>query len=132
MPIWAIFMRKAANDPNCGIDTKLTFVKPESMTNDIFIDYAGGTNAIPSGESEGDGTGGSKSDAYDVPKNIKMDDIGAESDTKLEDTKTIPPIAPVDKDKKKTGDKPAGTIPASLVPQKPKASMPPKKKPGEQ
>ena len=132
MPIWAIFMRKAANDPNCGIDTKLTFVKPESMTNDIFIDYAGGTNAIPSGESEGDGIGGSKSDAYDVPKNIRIEDIGAESDTKLEDTKTVPPIVPADKDKKKTGDKPAATLPAAPPATKGKAVMPPKKKPGEQ
>ena len=132
MPIWAIFMRKAANDPNCGIDTKLTFVKPESMTNDIFIDYAGGTNAIPSGESEGDGIGGSKSDAYDVPKNIRIEDIGAESDTKLEDTKSVPPIVPADKDKKKTGDKPAATLPAAPPATKGKAVMPPKKKPGEQ
>jgi len=55
MPIWAYFMRKAAADPACGIDTKMTFNRPEDINTDIQIDYTNGNVPIMSGESE---TGG--------------------------------------------------------------------------
>ena len=72
--------------------------------------------------------GTSKSGDYEVPVNIKAEDIGPESDTKLDASKT--PLAnpkPGDKDTKKPGDKPA----ALPTDKKPKGVMPaPVKKQG--
>jgi penicillin-binding protein 1A len=125
MPIWAYFMNKAAADPNCGIDTKLTFAKPEEMVNDIHIDFTNGNIPISNGENEELGTG-SEGD-YSVPKK-NTEEIAAESDTKIEDTKTIPPIKTADnKDPKKQPEK-SPAIPTNAPP---KGVMPaPKKKPG--
>ncbi len=121
MPIWAYFMKKAAADANSGIDTKLTFVKPESMTNDPVIDWTNGNLQVPSGENE-DGGNGSSQD-YEVPKGIKVEDlgIGPESEYSVEKPKKVPAT---DKDKKPT-EKPV-TPPATI----PKATLPPPKKPG--
>lgn len=119
MPIWAYFMNKAAADPNCGLDTKLSFVKPEAMP-DIFIDP---NSAVPIQDGESaDGTGTSSD--YSV-KDIKAEDIGGESDIK-------PPVDSKNKDTKKTNDKPPATVPPTLPPvKKPGAQMPPPdKKPG--
>ena len=116
MPIWAYFMRKAAADANSGIDTKLTFVKPESMTNDPVIDWTNGNLQVPSGENEEGGTGTSQD--YEVPKGIKVEDlgIGPESEYSVEKPKKVPPV---DKDKKPT-EKPL--VPPAI---KPKGVMPP-------
>ncbi len=122
MPIWAYFMKKAAADPNSGIDTKLTFAKPELMKEDIDIRNIDGSNTIPSGESEDGTTGTSKE--YDVPKGIKLEDlgIGAESDVKIDEPKnTTAPKTGDKKDPKKTPEKPPANIPEK------KAVMPPKK-----
>lgn len=125
MPIWAYFMGKAAEDPNCGIDTKLTFVKPEGM-NDINIDYTNGGVPVLGGEAEDMGTGSSKD--YEVPQNIKVEDIAPES--QLEDDKTIikPPVVtkPADNTKDKEQKKiPEQKTPATTPPGKGKAVMPP-------
>lgn len=116
MPIWAYFFNKAAADPNCGIDTKLSFIKPDVMSNDIFIDYMNGTNPVLGGEGEDMGTGSSED--YEVPANIKPEEMGAESQYIIEDNKK-PTI-------------PAGSnLPNSKPADKPKAIMPPPiKKPG--
>jgi penicillin-binding protein 1A len=117
MPIWAYFMNKAAADPNCGIDTKLTFVKPDVMPSDIQIDF---NNAAPILDGEGEGMGTGKVGDYDAPSSITSDDIGAESQT--------PPPPPVQDNKKipKTQDRQPVT-PAILPPPtnapKPKATM---------
>ena len=124
MPIWAYFMKSVAADPYCGLDTKLTFVKPESMANDIQINFNEAV-PIPTGEDEEMGT--SKSGDYEVPVNIKAEDIGPESDTKLDAAKTpLTNPKPGDKDTKKPGDKPA-TLPSD---KKPKGVMPALKKQG--
>jgi len=126
MPIWAYFFAKAAADPNCGIDVNQTFVKPETMPNDILIDYINGT-AAPLG-AEGEDQGNGTVTDYSVPKDIKPEDIKAESDP-LEDTKktTIKPIDNKDKTVPKPLDgKPAITPPAVIKPvDKGKAVMPP-------
>lgn len=116
MPIWAYFFNKAAADPNCGIDTKLSFIKPEVMSNDIIIDYINGTNPILGGEGEDMGTG--TSEDYEIPKNIKPEDLGAESDIIIENKKpATPPAIPGNNTNKPT--------------EKPKAVLPPPiKKPG--
>ncbi|WP_439505910.1 transglycosylase domain-containing protein [Sediminibacterium sp.] len=116
MPIWAYFFNKAAADPNCGIDTKLSFVKPEVMSNDIIIDYINGTNPILGGEGEDMGTG--TSEDYELSKNIKPEELGAESDIIIENKKpSTPPASPAN-----NTPKPA---------EKPKAILPPPvKKPG--
>jgi penicillin-binding protein 1A len=120
MPIWAYFFDKAASDPNCGIDTKLTFVKPDVMSNDINIDYINGTAPVLGGEGEDMGTGTSSD--YEIPKDIKPEEMGAESQIILEN-----PKKPADtKDNKKPGT-PANT-PAAKPADKPKTVMP--KKPG--
>jgi len=129
MPIWAYFFDKAAADANCGIDTKLAFIKPEIMSNDINIDFINGTKAVLGGEGEDLGTG--TSNDYEVPKDIKAEEIGAESETILETDKK--PIDP--KDTKKPATIPLTTpiikpvIKPVIKPgEKPKAEMP--KKPG--
>lgn len=115
MPIWAIFMGKAAADPNCGLDTKLTFVKPENMA-EINIDE---NSAVPVLDGEGDGTG--TESQYELPKNITAEDIGGESE--------IPAT------QKKPADKPKTNIPPTQPQQQPppvlkKESLMPPKKPG--
>ncbi|MBA4260378.1 MAG: peptidoglycan glycosyltransferase, partial [Chitinophaga sp.] len=116
MPIWAYFFNKAAADPKCGIDLSLGFVKPEVMSNDIIIDYINGTNPILGGEGEDMGTG--TSEDYELSKNIKPEELGAESDLIIDNKKTtIPPASPAN-----NTPKPA---------EKPKAILPPPvKKPG--
>lgn len=117
MPIWAYFMAKAAADPNCGIDTKLSFVKPESMP-EIIIDESSG---VPIGDGEttlGNGKGGD----YSVPKDIKPEDIGGESEKPEQDKKlpVAPPVRPLPVIPGPKKDSPKG-----------KAVMPPlQKKPG--
>ncbi len=121
MPIWAYFFDKAANDPNCGIDTKLAFVKPEIMSNDINIDYINGTTPVLGGEGEDMGTGTSTD--YEIPKDIKPEEIGGESEIILEVPKKITET----KDPKKPGALPV-TAPVNKPADKPKTVMP--KKPG--
>jgi penicillin-binding protein 1A len=100
MPIWAYFYAKAAADPNCGLDPSQTFVKPEVMSNDIILDYINGTSPKMGGEVEDQGNG--TINDYEVPKNIKPEEIKPESDLNLDATKKsqlkqtdlIPPTAP--------------------------------------
>jgi penicillin-binding protein 1A len=73
MPIWAYFMKEAAADPSLGIDTRLSFVKPDAMGSDIEIDWINGNVPILGGEGDDMGTGNSGD--YEVPKDIKLDDI---------------------------------------------------------
>jgi penicillin-binding protein 1A len=132
MPIWAYFFAKASADPNCGLDASQTFVKPEVMTNDIIIDYINGTTAPLGAEGEDQGNG--TVNDYEIPKDIKPEDIKAESDP-LEAGKTgVPkPLETKDKQPAKLPDnKPIVTPPPVLKPgEKPKATMPaPIKKPG--
>ena len=122
MPIWAYFMNKVAADPNCGIDTKLTFVKPDVMTNDITIDYINGHVPVLGGEGEDLGTGSAKD--YEVPKSITPEDIGHESDVILEDPKkTAAPKPKGNKDSSgKKGEKllvPPANTPKHTMPKKP-------------
>ncbi|NCI46884.1 penicillin-binding protein [Sediminibacterium sp. WSJ-3] len=73
MPIWAYFMKKATADQTLGIDTKLSFVKPDGLLNDIDINAIDANIPILNGEGEGMGTGTEKD--YEVPKDIRIDDI---------------------------------------------------------
>jgi penicillin-binding protein 1A len=113
MPIWAYFMRKAANDPACGLDTKITFTKPEDINTDIQIDYTNGNVPIMSGE--GENGGGTTETGYDVGNN---EVIGAESDTSLlgNRPKATPP--PAEQPPAKPGDNrpPANLPPKTQVP----------------
>ncbi len=123
MPIWAYFFDKAASDPNCGIDTKLTFTKPEVMSTDINIDYINGTTPALGGEGEDMGAGTSTD--YEIPKDIKPEEIGSESQYIIEENPK--PAEP------KENKKPVNTTAPALLPknkptEKPKAVMP--KKPG--
>ncbi|OYZ00038.1 MAG: peptidoglycan glycosyltransferase [Sphingobacteriia bacterium 28-36-52] len=116
MPIWAYFFNKAIADPNCGIDTKMSFIKPEVMSNDIIIDYINGTNPILGGEGEDMGTG--TSEDYEIPKNIKPEELGAESDIIIENKKPATPPAIPGNNTNKPAEKPKAVLP------------PPIKKPG--
>jgi penicillin-binding protein 1A len=134
MPIWGYFMNKAGNDKTLGLDTKVGFSKPENMP-DLNIDYTNGGVPISGGEGPDLGTGTSQD--YEVPKNIKVEDIIPDSQ-QPEDDKDKPatkPAKPADtkdtKDSKKPVEKPQ-TTPATVPPKKePKAVLPPPvKKPG--
>lgn len=123
MPIWAYFFAKAAADPNCGIDASQTFVKPEVMTNDIIIDYINGTTAPLGAEAEDQGNG--TVNDYEIPKDIKPEDIKAESDP-LENNKTgiLKTTDPKDKIPGKLPDSKQATKPVLKPGEKPKAVMP--------
>ncbi|MEN9299751.1 MAG: hypothetical protein RLZZ429_2064 [Bacteroidota bacterium] len=112
MPIWAYFFAKAAADPNCGIDKSATFVKPDIMSNDIVIDYLNDSTPILGGEGEDVGTG--TSEDYEIPQNIKLEDIGAESDIKPATPKT-----PEKKDNKGNTPPPPAEKPKAVLPKKP-------------
>ena len=130
MPIWAYFYAKAAADPNCGLDPSQTFVKPDVMSNDIILDYINGTSPKMGGEVEDQGNG-TISD-YDVPKNIKPEEIKPESDLNIEDAKKLQLKS--DELKPQTAPKiPENKTPAptNKPAEKGKAIMPPApKKPG--
>jgi penicillin-binding protein 1A len=85
MPIWAYFYAKAAADPNCGLDPSQTFIKPDVMSNDIILDYINGTKPQLGGEAEDQGNGNSAD--YDVPKDIRPEEIKPESELDIEATK---------------------------------------------
>jgi penicillin-binding protein 1A len=117
MPIWAYFMKKAAADPSLGIDTKLSFVKPDGMLNDIDINAIDADIPILNGEGEGMGTGSEQD--YEIPKGINLEDIiPAESQpVKAPEKPKIPPV-----------NNPGKTTPPANTPvkQQPKATMPKK------
>jgi penicillin-binding protein 1A len=131
MPIWAYFFAKASADPNCGLDASQTFLKPEVMTNDIIIDYINGTTAPLGAEGEDQGNGNVND--YEIVKDIKPEDIKAESDP-LEAGKTgVPkPLETKNRQPAKLPDNKPVVNPPVLKPgEKPKATMPaPIKKPG--
>lgn len=125
LPIWGYFFGKAAADANCGIDTKLTFSKPDMVENEIMLDYLNNTAPVLGAESEDLGTG--TAEDYELPQNIKAEDIAPESQ-KATDTKpvtdpkptdpkkqtTAPPAVvtkPIDKPQDKAQDKPKAVLP---------------------
>lgn len=125
LPIWGYFFGKAAADANCGIDTKLTFSKPDMVENEIMLDYLNNTPPVLGAESEDLGTG-TEGD-YAVPLDIKAEDIAPESqkatDTKpatdpkpTDSKKQTPPqpavvTKPIDKPQDKPADKPKAVLP---------------------
>jgi penicillin-binding protein 1A len=113
-------MNKTANDPTCGIDTKLTFTKPEEINADFQIDYSNGNVPIQSGESEIGITNAET--GYDVAGTAEL--IGAESDTSLLGKK--PKNIPADGNL----PKPADNKPPATLPTPPKTTPPPPKKTG--
>lgn len=117
MPIWAYFMKKAAADPSLGIDTKLSFVKPDGMLNDIDINAIDADIPILNGEGEGMGTGSEQD--YEIPKGINLEDIIPAESQPIK-TPEKPKIPPVNNPGKNTP--PANTP----VKQQPKATMPKK------
>ena len=116
LPIWGYFFGKAAADANCGIDTKLTFSKPDMVENEIMLDYLNNTPPVLGAESEDLGTG-TEGD-YEVPLNIKAEDIAPESQ-KATDTKPVTDSKPTDPKKQspppavvtKPIDKPKAVLP---------------------
>jgi len=126
LPIWAYFYDKASADPNCGIDTKATFVKPEVMTNDINYDWMTGSTNEPSGE---DGMGNGSEDDYEIPDGTEY--IAPESQLPVDEPVIIKPKKDTGKTiPKKPIETPANTPANTNDPKKdPKAVMP-KRPPG--
>jgi len=127
LPIWGYFFGKAAADANCGIDTKLTFSKPDMIENEIMLDYLNNTPPVLGAESEDLGTG--TAEDYEVTQNIKAEDIAPESQ-KATDTKPVTDPKPTDP-KKQTPPPPAVVTKPQDKPQdkaadKPKAVLPKK------
>jgi len=122
LPIWGYFFGKAAADANCGIDTKLTFSKPDMIENEIMLDYLNNTAPVLGAESEDLGTG--TAEDYEVPQNIKAEDIAPESQ-KATDTKPASDPKPTDP-KKQTPPPAVVTKPQDKPLDKPKAVLPKK------
>jgi penicillin-binding protein 1A len=90
LPIWAYFYEKVMNDPQCGIDAKSTFAKPEGMQD---IEIPSGGMSGPSGEEDG-GNGNSGDYVPDLaPPTISGNDFeqGNPSTPKQDDKKQPPP-----------------------------------------
>ncbi|MCA6516376.1 MAG: penicillin-binding protein, partial [Chitinophagaceae bacterium] len=121
MPIWAYFMRKAAADPACGIDTKMTFNRPEDINTDIQIDYSNGNVPIMSGESE---TGGGVVETGYDAGNTEV--IGAESDTSLLGVRPKPSTSAGDQPPAKPADNKTDTKSPANLPPKPPVPAPKK------
>lgn len=120
LPIWAYFYDKSSADPNCGIDTKATFVKPEVMTNDINYDWMTGSSNEPSGE---DGMGNGSEDDYEIPETIEY--IAPESEIPQEENTKKPKKDTGKTTNKKPVETPANTPSNNNDPKKePKAVMP--------
>ncbi|CAF0881365.1 unnamed protein product [Rotaria sordida] len=109
MPIWAYFYEKVSNDPQCGIDSKSTFAKPDAATNDI----PSWDTQQPLGAEGDDGNTGKSTDYEIVPTTATPDDF-------IKPESTIPK-----QEDKKQPAKPETKSPA-VVPEKPKATMPKK------
>jgi len=125
MPIWAYFYSKVMHDSRItGIDTKASFVKPEMMKNDLIIDDSKNV-PLPGTEGEDMGNGGART--YEVPANIKPEDLRPESDVLPDNLKgdNKIPAAPTKLPPGKTPVTPPVNNPAN----RPKAEMP-KRPPG--
>jgi penicillin-binding protein 1A len=123
LPIWAYFYDKASSDPNCAIDTKAAFIKPEVMSNDINYDWM--NNAPPDLGAEGEDVGNGNEEDYQVPSNIVPEDIAPESQLPVNGDGTIPPIKRPKKDSTKTDNRSPLGPPAD--PKKPPKAIMPKK-----
>ena len=120
LPIWGYFFGKAAADANCGIDTKLTFSKPDMVENEIMLDYLNNTAPVLGAESEEMGTGAAGD--YEIPIDIKAEDIAPESQKPTDPKKQTTPqpavvTKPIDKPQDKPQDKP-GDKPKAVLPKK--------------
>ncbi len=136
MPIWAYFYEKVLQDHNLdGIDPNSTFVKPESMGNDMIEDaFKSMNNTLPAAAPEGeDGAANSSDYSIDIPKDIKPStDISAESDfpksteTKPATTKPIDPKKVADPKNPAVHDPKSKPLPTSPpAGNKPPAHLPP-------
>jgi penicillin-binding protein 1A len=107
LPIWGYFYEKASNDPNCGLDTRSTFAKPENMAVDPDMGWTPAADLPATDVEEGAGN----SDQYE----IEGSDLG---DKPIEQPATPAP-----------GKQPANPQkqPATIPQQKPKAQKPPEK-----
>lgn len=142
LPIWAYFYEKVQHDKNIiGLDPNATFVKPDVMPNDISFDQLNGIAPALGAEGEDIGNGTSKD--YEVPRDIKPEDIAPESqlvkpdgdklvqkpaDNKpiIKPSTTPPAKLPDSKNQTQPAVKPPVVAPST---QQPKAVMP--KKPGK-
>jgi penicillin-binding protein 1A len=131
LPIWAYFYDKSSSDPNCGIDTKAAFIKPEIMKNDINYDWMNGNTSDSSGEAEGMGNGNETD--YQLPTSTGNDYIGPESQLPTNDGSNPPNSTDkrTKKDSSKSDSKTPVGVPTNNNPipdpkKNPKAVMPKK------
>jgi penicillin-binding protein 1A len=135
LPIWAYFYEKVQHDKNIvGIDPQATFIKPDLLPNDISFDQFNGTT--PALGAEGEDVGNGSSNDYEVPGDIKPEDIAPESQIITPPTDKIVPrtldtkpiIKPTTLPPAKLPDAKIQTQPANkppAIPQvQPKAVMP--------
>jgi penicillin-binding protein 1A len=129
MPIWAYFYEKVLQDSKlAGIDPNAGFVKPEVMKNDISFDQLNGIT--PSLGAEGEDVGNGTSKDYEVPANIKPEDIAPESQIGTKDNsqynnpankpaqQTPPPVKLPDS-KNQPANLPQQQQPKAVMPKKP-------------
>jgi penicillin-binding protein 1A len=124
LPIWAYFYDKASSDPNCAIDTKAVFVKPEVMTNDINYDWMNG--APPDLGAEGEDVGNGDEEDYKLPTDIQPEYIGPESQLPVNADGTTTPIKKDDKKPKKDSSRNDGRAPSGIPANNTDPKKPPK------
>ncbi len=121
LPIWAYFYDKAKDDATLGLDSKMAFVKPESLSNTITYDWI---NSVPAdiGAEGADLGNGSAADygGEEIPIENNQDYISPESTLPDSATKQNPP----EKAKPKNNDKNKPPEPKAVMPPKPKTGNP--------
>lgn len=125
MPIWGYFYEKVLRDKNInGIDPNSTFVKPETMKQDInWSEMYGTVNNVAPVNEAADNSGVSADDySGELLKEFKQQgaEVNAESDIPKKDAKASP--APAAKDKAAPTIAPAKATGKSPLPPSPKPS----------
>jgi penicillin-binding protein 1A len=77
LPIWAYFMQKVANDPNCNLNQNANFQKPLNLLEDYNVEFV------------------SKDTAIDISVPDNVEEIGAESNYQLTNIPTPQKKAPL-------------------------------------
>ena len=63
-PVWEYFFQKAFADKTLGLDKQAMFVQPESLKQDMNMDYGGMIDRVPPPGAEGEDVGNGTADQY--------------------------------------------------------------------
>ncbi|HYJ37619.1 MAG TPA: transglycosylase domain-containing protein [Chitinophagaceae bacterium] len=63
-PVWEYFFKKTFADNTLGLDKQSMFIQPESMKQDLNMDYGGLIDLVPPPGAEGEDVGNGRADQY--------------------------------------------------------------------